>query len=65
MTHAYWAQFDQSELDDMQGIDRNAREDDDLDPSDYMDDEERDEDEEESCPRCGGGGCNYCLMLSY
>lgn len=20
---------------------------------------------EESCPRCGGSGCNYCLMCSY
>lgn len=45
MTHAYWAQFDQSEIDAMHGYDRHAYDEDELDPSDYMDSEEHDEDE--------------------
>lgn len=62
MTTAYWAQFDHSEIMSMHGVELdNCHDDDDNDC--YLSSETCEE--EECCPRCSGGGCNYCLMLSW
>ncbi len=60
MSAAYWAQWDSEELMSMHGVE----------PENWYDDYEKDCCEEddlldnhESCPRCIGGGCNYCLMV--
>jgi len=63
MCGPYWSQWDSSDLDSWQGKDLVEHdEDEDID----VDHEEKDEEEEdEGCPKCGGGGCNYCLMLEW
>jgi hypothetical protein len=64
MCGPYWSQFSHGELMSMQGVE--------IDDPEYNDDTnlEHDEDDtnmeqEDCCPRCSGGGCNYCLMTSY
>jgi len=62
MTSAYWRQWNSDELASMHGVEKeDFRDDDDYDV-DYDDYEEEDQDR---CPQCLGGGCNYCLMLEY
>lgn len=64
MRFSYWSQWDSADLDSWQGKYLVESDDDDIDPSDYMDDDEAEE-KEDRCPRCSGGGCNYCLMVEY
>ena len=55
---SYWSQFELSEINSMHGNDiDDAFEDDEP----YMGVEAIEEDD--SCPRCSGSGCGYCLML--
>ena len=62
MSSAYWAQYSYSEIMSIHGVELNECPEEDID-YDY---DECDQDEcEESCPRCSGSGCNYCLMCSY
>ena len=64
MCGPYWSQWDSADLDSWQGKDLVEREDDDID-LDHNESDENLTQEEDSCPRCSGGGCNYCLMLEY
>ncbi len=59
MTTSYWTQFDQSDLDSWQGKECH----DDVDSD--LEHKEVDTDLNQECPKCGGCGCNYCLMTSY
>ena len=64
--HNYWAQWSHAELMSMQGAeidDPSYREDEDYD--DYDRDRDVDDDNCGSCPRCGGRGCNWCLMTEW
>ena len=64
MCGPYWSQFDRSDLDSWQWKDYPGHdEEDDTDLCQEKDDTNLDQ--EDCCPRCSGGGCNYCLMLSY
>ena len=63
MSTAYWAQWSCSEIMSMHGVDLDECHDD--DDEDYDCDTEEHEGDEDSCPRCTGCGCNYCLMCSY
>lgn len=62
MSAAYWAQWSYSEIMSMHGVEldecHNDNENDDCDAEEH-------ECDEDSCPRCKGSGCNYCLMCSY
>lgn len=57
MSAAYWAQFSHSEILSLHGLEADDCVDDDIE-CDCEIDECFDE-----CPRCFGGGCDYCLML--
>lgn len=60
MSSAYWNQWDYSEILSMHGVEDDNDCDNDYDHIDIC--IENDE-EIDRCPGCGGGGCNYCLML--
>ncbi len=62
MSSAYWNQWDCSEILSMHGVEADNDCDDDCDDIDIC--QENDEDIDR-CPRCSGGGCNYCLMLEW
>ncbi len=64
MSTAYWAQFDHSEIMSMHGVevDEHHESDDDISCNFY---DCKNVEEMDSCPRCSGGGCNYCLMLDW
>lgn len=55
---AYWDQFDNAELDDMQGKERDE-DGTDMDCIDH--DTDLDQDDRDWCRLCGGNGCNFCL----
>lgn len=61
---SYWAQFSIEEIDQMHGKDNNYHEEE-IDEEEYMDHHDEAEEDQDRCPRCGGGGCNWCLMLDY
>lgn len=58
MSISYWAQFSDSELLSMHGIDIDDCHDDDH----VFQDDCEEINEVNSCPKCSGCGCNYCLM---
>jgi len=62
MSSAYWDQWSHSEIMSMHGVELDDchDEDDDFDHDDCEKEEETD-----SCPRCTGCGCNYCLMVDW
>ncbi len=60
MSCAYWSQMSHSEIMSMHDVEMDLLHNDEDDFSHF---EEEKEDECDSCPRCSGGGCNYCLML--
>ena len=60
MCGPYWSQWDSSDLDSWQGKDYPCH-----DEEEEIDCDSEEEDQEDGCPKCGGGGCNYCLMLDW
>lgn len=63
MTNAYWSQWSHSELMSMQGVEIDDERNDDTDLD--HDEDDTNSGQEDNCPRCSGGGCNYCLMCEY
>lgn len=63
MSTAYWSQWSHSEIMSMHGVEVEEYHEEDVD-YDY-DCDEIDEDCDDSCPRCTGSGCNYCLMCEW
>lgn len=62
MSNAYWRQWSSQEIISMHGVEEeDEREECEVD----YESEQSEEHEEDRCPRCGGGGCNWCLMLDY
>ncbi len=62
MSSAYWRQWDGSEIASMHGVEACDSCDHEHDSHELSKEIEQDIDR---CPRCGGGGCNYCLMLEW
>jgi hypothetical protein len=62
MAEAYWNQWSHAEINSLHGVELDECQD-----SDENDDcdEEEDECDNYSCPKCYGSGCNYCLMCCY
>jgi len=63
MSNAYWSQWSHSEIMSMHGVEIDDERDDDTDLD--HDEDDTNLEQEDSCPRCSGGGCNYCLMCEY
>lgn len=62
MSAAYWAQWSHSEIMSMHGVELDECHDVD---HDFDGDEPENDVDDDSCPRCSGGGCNYCLMVDW
>lgn len=63
MSTAYWAQWSHVEIMSMHGVELDECVIDDVDFDCDCDEEEQQD--EDCCPRCTGGGCNYCLMCEW
>lgn len=63
MSAAYWAQWSHTEIMSMHGVELDECIEDDVDFD--CETNESEEDCEDSCPRCAGSGCNYCLMCEW
>jgi hypothetical protein len=51
-----WSEYSHAEIMSMHGVE--------IDDPAYNEDDTNFE-QEDCCPRCSGGGCNYCLMCEY
>jgi hypothetical protein len=58
----YWTQFDKDEIRSMHGADFLENDDEEIEKSDYQDDDQNDnQNDSNACPRCTHG-CADCLL---